>query len=67
MFTDLMAGLYAKSNAEMLGFIAGLGGRDLTIDDFKNMANKGFAKLKGEKVSEVEWVKLDIDILPEGI
>jgi len=67
LFTDLKAGLYAKSHAEMLGFIAGLGGRDLTIDDFKAMANKGFAKLKGEKVSEMEWYKLDTAILPEGI
>ena len=67
LFTDLKAGLYAKSSAEMLGFIAGLGGRDITIEDFKAMANKGFAKLKGEKVSEMEWYKLDADILPEGI
>jgi len=44
-----------------------LGGRDLTVKDFKAMANKGFAKLKGEKVSEMEWYKLDTSILPEGI
>lgn len=67
LFTDLRAGLYAKSNADVLGFIAGMGGRDLTIEDFKVMANKGFAKIKGEKVSEMEWYKLDTDILPEGI
>lgn len=67
LFTDLKAGLYARSNAELLGFIAGMGGRDITIQDFKNMANKGFAKLKGEKVSEMEWYNLDVDILPEGI
>jgi len=67
LFTDLKAGLYAKSNADMLGFIAGLGGRDLTIEDFKTMANKGFAKIKGEKVSEMEWYDLDVNILPEGI
>ena len=67
LFTDLKAGLYAKSNAEILGFIAGLGGRDLTIKDFKTMANKGFAKLKGENVSEMEWYNLDTGILPEGI
>jgi pyruvate ferredoxin oxidoreductase alpha subunit len=67
LFTDLKAGLYAKSNADMLGFVAGLGGRDLTIEDFKKMANKGFAKIKGEKVSEMEWYNLDVNILPEGI
>jgi len=67
LFTDLKAGLYAKSNAEILGFVAGLGGRDITIEDFKNMAKKGFSKIKGEKVSEMEWYKLDTDILPEEI
>jgi pyruvate ferredoxin oxidoreductase alpha subunit len=67
VFTDLKSGLYAKSEAEVLGFIAGMGGRDLTLDDFKYMAKKGFARIKGEKVSEMEWYKLDVDILPEGI
>ncbi len=67
LFTDLKAGLYAKSNAEVLGFVAGLGGRDLTIDDFKDITKKGFAKVKGDKVPEMEWYKLDTDILPEGI
>jgi len=67
LFTDLRCALYGSSKVEVLGFIAGMGGRDLTIADFKNMANKGFARLKGEKVSETEWFKLDTDILPEGI
>jgi pyruvate ferredoxin oxidoreductase alpha subunit len=67
LFTDLKAGLYAKSDAEVLGFVAGLGGRDITIDDFKDMAKKGFARAGGEKVPDMEWHKLDTDILPEGI
>lgn len=67
LFSDLKAGLYAKSSADMLGFIAGMGGRDITIEDVKNMAKKGFAKLKGERVSEMEWYKLDTEILPEGL
>lgn len=67
LFTDLKAGLYASSDAEILGFVAGLGGRDITIEDFKTIAKKGFAKARGEKVSELEWYKLDTDILPEGI
>jgi len=50
LFTDLKAGLYAKSSADVLGFIAGMGGRDITVEDFKTMAKKGFAKIKGEKV-----------------
>jgi pyruvate ferredoxin oxidoreductase alpha subunit len=67
LFTDIKAGLYNKSRAEMLGFIAGMGGRDITIEDVKNIAKKGFRKMKGERVSELEWQKLDIEILPEGI
>jgi pyruvate ferredoxin oxidoreductase alpha subunit len=67
LFTDLKAALYAKSDAEILGFVAGLGGRDITIEDFKAMARKGFSKARGEKVSEMEWHNLDTDILPEGI
>ncbi len=67
LYTDVKAGLYNKSGAEMLGFVAGMGGRDITIDDVKNIAKKGFRKLKGENVSEFEWQKLDTEILPEGI
>lgn len=67
LFTDLKAGLYARSNADVLGFVAGMGGRDITIGDFKAMAKKGLSKIKGEKVSEMEWYNLDVDILPEGI
>jgi hypothetical protein len=29
--------------------------------------NKGCAKIGGERVSELEWYKLDTNILPEGI
>jgi pyruvate ferredoxin oxidoreductase alpha subunit len=67
LYTDVKAGLYNKSEAEMLGFVAGMGGRDITIEDIKNIAKKGFRRLKGEKVSEFEWQKLDTEILPEGI
>ena len=68
VFTDLKAALYnAKARPAMLGFIIGLGGRDITIKDIENIVKKGFAKLEGEKASELEWYKLDTDILPEGI
>lgn len=67
LFTDLKAVLYGKSSVAMLGFIAGMGGRDITIEDFKAMAGKGFARLKGEKGPDVEWYRLDADLLPEGV
>jgi pyruvate ferredoxin oxidoreductase alpha subunit len=68
VYTDLKAALYNVGDAPtMLGFIIGLGGRDITIPDIKGIASKGFAKIGGERVSEVEWYKLDTNLLPEGI
>ena len=65
LFADLKAALYGKSKTDILSFIAGMGGRDITIDDFKGMAKKGFARIRGEKVTDMEWCRLDTDILPE--
>ncbi len=68
VYTDLKAALYnAKERPATLGFIIGLGGRDITIPDIRGIAERGFAQIAGEKVPEVEWVKLDTDILPEEI
>jgi pyruvate ferredoxin oxidoreductase alpha subunit len=68
LYTDLKAALYNAAGApDMLGFIIGLGGRDITIPDVGNLVKKAQAKIAGERVSEVEWYKLDTDILPEGI
>jgi pyruvate ferredoxin oxidoreductase alpha subunit len=68
LYTDVKAAMYNAADApDMLGFIIGLGGRDITIPDVGNLVKKGQAKIAGERVSEVEWYKLDTDILPEGI
>ncbi|CAJ35917.1 transketolase C-terminal domain-containing protein [Methanocella arvoryzae] len=68
VFTDLKGALYNASHSPtMLGFIIGLGGRDTTVEDIKNIVKKAQAKLGGERVSELEWYKLDVEILPEGI
>lgn len=68
VFTDLKGALYnASKSPTMLGFIIGLGGRDTTVEDIRNLVKKAQAKLGGEHVSELEWYKLDVDILPEGI
>ena len=67
VYTDLKAALYnAKDAPAMLGFILGLGGRDITIPDIKAIVQKGYAKIGGEPVSEFEWLQLDTNILPEG-
>jgi pyruvate ferredoxin oxidoreductase alpha subunit len=68
LFMELKAAMYnASASPTMLGFIIGLGGRDVTVGDIRNIADKGFARMSGERVSELEWYKLDTNILPEGI
>lgn len=68
LFTDVKAALYNSSVSPLLlGFILGLGGRDITIEDIKDIEGKAEARLKGGKGPETEWYKLDVDILPEGI
>jgi pyruvate ferredoxin oxidoreductase alpha subunit len=68
VYIDMKAALYnAKHRPDMLGFIMGLGGRDITIPDIRDIVQKGFAKMGGERVPDVEWYKLDASILPEGI
>ena len=68
LYTDLKAAMYNTQDAPtMLGFIIGLGGRDITVPDIRYLVKKGQAKMAGERVSEMEWYKLDTDILPEGI
>jgi hypothetical protein len=43
----------------LLGFVAGIGGRDVTYDDFRYMANKVLKTAKTKKVEkEVEWIQL---------
>jgi pyruvate ferredoxin oxidoreductase alpha subunit len=43
----------------LIGFIAGIGGRDVTYDDFRYMANKVLKTAETKKVEkEVEWIQL---------
>jgi pyruvate ferredoxin oxidoreductase alpha subunit len=68
LYVDMKAALYNAPDAPtMLGFIIGLGGRDITVPDIKGIADKGYKKIGGERVSEFEWYQLDRNILPEGI
>lgn len=68
VFADIKASLYHyQQKPPVLGFVIGLGGRDVTVQDIRNIVNKGYAKINGERIPELEWYKLDTDILPEGI
>jgi 2-oxoisovalerate ferredoxin oxidoreductase alpha subunit len=51
LFNEVKAALYGQSDAKVTGFIAGLGGKDVTYKDIETMCMKS---LKG-KATEQEW------------
>ncbi|MBE3121641.1 MAG: pyruvate ferredoxin oxidoreductase [Thermoplasmata archaeon] len=51
LFTEVKAALYGESDAKATGFIAGLGGKDVTYKDIETMCRKS---MKG-KAKEQEW------------
>jgi pyruvate ferredoxin oxidoreductase alpha subunit len=55
LFHEVRSALYGKNGPRVLGFITGLGGRDVTEDQIEYMLKK---TLKGEIKEEVEWVGL---------
>ena len=40
LFTELKGSIYGKSDAKVHGFIAGLGGKDVTFGDIEKMCKK---------------------------
>jgi pyruvate ferredoxin oxidoreductase alpha subunit len=55
LFNDIKSILYKKSNAEIIGFVAGLGGRDIPYWDIEKAYELCF-KAKTEEVPEVVWL-----------
>ena len=51
LFNEVKAALYGQSDAKVTGFIAGLGGKDVTYKDIETMCMKS---MKG-KAKEQEW------------
>jgi 2-oxoisovalerate ferredoxin oxidoreductase alpha subunit len=60
LHTEIKASLYPmKDHPLATGFIAGLGGRDVTINTIETMVNKSMQYMKAGKVEkEVNWVDL---------
>jgi 2-oxoisovalerate ferredoxin oxidoreductase alpha subunit len=60
LFTEVKASLYHREDAPLMtGFIAGLGGRDVTFLDIETIADKSLKYLKTGRVEkEVEWIGL---------
>ena len=55
LFSEVKASLYGKSDAKVYGFIAGLGGKDVTFGDIKKMCKKA---VEG-KAKDLEWYGLE--------
>jgi 2-oxoisovalerate ferredoxin oxidoreductase alpha subunit len=60
LFSEAKASLYGEPNTPLTaGFIAGLGGRDVTFHDIEKIAEKSLKWLKTGKVNKkTEWVNL---------
>jgi len=64
LVTDLKAAFYnSKIRTPIVGFTAGLGGRDITVKDIKNVVQKASVARKGIE-SEFEFLDLRTEILP---
>lgn len=58
LFTEVSSALQ-QSNVTVRGYIAGLGGRDITVNDFSEMVKRVYTDLEsGDKESKVEWYGL---------
>jgi pyruvate/2-oxoacid:ferredoxin oxidoreductase alpha subunit len=55
LFNEVKAALYNKSDAHVTGFIAGLGGKDVTYKDIETICKKA---VEG-KTKDCEWYGLD--------
>jgi len=55
LFNEVKAALYGESDAKATGFIAGLGGKDVTYKDIETMCRKS---MKG-KAKEQEWYGME--------
>jgi len=55
LFNEVKAALYGKSDAKVNGFIAGLGGKDVTFGDIEKMCKK----VMDGKAKDMEWYGLE--------
>ena len=55
LFSEVKASLYGKSDSKVYGFIAGLGGKDVTFGDIEKMCKKAV----DGKAKDLEWYGLE--------
>ena len=59
LYTDLKTSLYDyKEHPQIFGYIAGLGGRDVAVDDYQLIFDKVLKNKGAEKSVPVEWIGL---------
>lgn len=59
LYTDLKTSLYDyKSHPEIFGFVAGIGGRDVTAENFEHVYKQVLKKKGTDKPVPIEWVGL---------
>lgn len=56
LFTEVKASLYGKSDAGVYGFIAGLGGKDVTFNDIGKMVKK----VIDGKYKDIVWYDMEV-------
>jgi pyruvate ferredoxin oxidoreductase alpha subunit len=62
LFTEVKASLYGENDSpKVVGFVAGLGGRDVSFRDIERILVRCDGLLKGEEtLKEIEWVNLRV-------
>jgi len=59
LYTDMKALLYdEKEQPPVLGFVGGIGGRDLAPSEFVKLYDRGFEAIGSEGSRKVEWIAL---------
>ena len=59
LYTEIKALLYdIKERPQILSFVGGIGGRDLSPIEFVNLFEKGFGAIGSEGSREAEWIAL---------
>jgi pyruvate/2-oxoacid:ferredoxin oxidoreductase alpha subunit len=55
LFSEVKSSLFGKSDSKVYGFIAGLGGKDVTYHDIEKMCKK----VINGKAKDMEWFGLE--------
>lgn len=63
LYHDVKSALYTNADVPVLGFIMGVGGRDIPLEDIRTVVNKTQRAADGEDYEDVEFVALRREVL----